>query len=473
MNFKITNSWQAIVLLLLSATFFGGCSEDEPTGPPPTATFTTSLAGTPGGKITFQGMATDENGIVSIHLSNGDLLLDKTIELPDKPKSYELDYEFEIPLETAIGDYQVTITVKNKFNKSVESIVKVEATAQPPTATFTTPLNGSIGGKITFKGTAADKNGIASIRLSNIGLSLDKTILLSDNPKSYILDYEFEIPSVTALGEYQVAITVKNKFNKSVESLVKVVVANTTNYEALWVGGGVLLKGWNTPEGKFYEMRKDAANPGWFEILLPSRAGFNEIKFLGQNSWKGDNWGVVDNAVANSPILNSENSEPIKLPDLGKKPAYYKVRFNPNKSTYTFEEIIPSGTPPTQMFIVGSGFTGFPNLNWNPSEAIPMTPNPSQLGAWQFLAEGLVFSDNVALKFIGQNTGWSPIDVGFDENYLVDNDLNSGGWQILAPVNWKVTKSGDGTADLKFVNQGGSYTVYFDYFLKRAVIWKE
>lgn len=54
------------------------------------------------------------------------MLLDKTIELPDKPKSYELDYEFEIPLETAIGEYQVTITVKNKFNKSVESIVDVE-----------------------------------------------------------------------------------------------------------------------------------------------------------------------------------------------------------------------------------------------------------------------------------------------------------------------------------------------------------
>lgn len=376
MNFKITNSWQAIVLLLLSATFFAGCSEDEPTGPPPTGTFTTPLAGAPGGKITFEGTATDENGIISIHLLNADLLLDKTIELPDKPKSYELDYEFEIPMETAIGEYQVTITVKNKFNKSVESIVDVE-------------------------------------------------------------------------------------------------VADFANYEAIWVGGGVLFKGWDTPEGKFYEMQKDAANPGWFEILLPSRAGFNELKFLGQNGWEGDNWGVVDNSVANSPIQNSENSEPIILPDLGKKPAYYKVRFNPNKRTYTFEEIIPSGTAPTQMFIVGSGFTGYPNLNWNPSEAIPMTANPSGLGEWQFLAEGLVFSNDVALKFIGQNTGWSPIDVGFDENYLVDNDLNSGGWQILAPVNWKVTKSGDGTADLKFVNQGGSYTVYFDYFLKRAVIWKE
>jgi hypothetical protein len=376
MNFKITNSWQAIVLLLLSTTFFAGCSEDEPTGPPPTATFTTPLAGAPGGKITFEGTATDENGIISIHLSNADLLLDKTIELSDKPKSYELDYEFEIPLETAVGEYQVTITVKNKFNKSVESIVDVE-------------------------------------------------------------------------------------------------VADFANYEAIWVGGGVLLKGWDTPEGKFYEMQKDAANQGWFEILLPSRAGFNELKFLGQNGWEGDNWGVVDNSVANSPIQNAENSEPIILPDLGKKPAYYKVRFNPNKRTYTFEEIIPSGTAPTQMFIVGSGFTGYPNLNWNPSEAIPMTHNPSGSGEWQFLAQGLVFSDDVALKFIGQNTGWSPIDVGFDENYLVDNDPNAGGWQITAPVNWKVTKSGDGTADLKFVNQGGSYTVYFDYFLKRAVIWKE
>jgi hypothetical protein len=43
--------------------------------------------------------------------------------------------------------------------------------------------------------------------------------------------------------------------------------------------------------------------------------------------------------------------------------------------------------------------------------------------------------------------------------------------EVLAPQNWVVLVEGDGTSDLKFKDQAGTYTIYLDYFLKRAVIW--
>ena len=351
----------------------------------------------------------------------------------------------------------------------------------PPTGQFTSPVNGNPGGDIVFSGTVNDDAGIKSIMLVSTDLSLDKTITPAGSPTSYTLDYTHSVPAEVVDGTYPVTITVTNTADKSSEFSVDVVLVTEIldNYEAIWVAGGVLWWEWGTPEGYFYEMTKDTENEGWFEIKLPSWAGFNEIKFLAQNAWAdgttGEQWAVEDQNAAVQVIIKDDaaDGDPMILPDLGKNPAYYLVRFNPNTMDYSLEEIVPSDPAPAEMFIVGKGFTDYPNLDWNPEEAIPMTANPYEYGEYQFLAEGLNFSADVAIKFIGQNTGWSPIDVGFDETYLEDADSGTDGWQIIAPANWKPTKAGDGTADLKFVDQAGAYTVYFDYFLMRAVIWPE
>lgn len=353
----------------------------------------------------------------------------------------------------------------------------------PPTGSFTTPVNGTPGAKVTFTGTANDDAGLTSISLTNASVGLDKTIAIADNATTYPLSYDFTIPAETEDGTYAVAIVVTNSGGKttdfSVDLVVETLIVDT--YDAIWVAGGVLWWEWGTPDGYFYEMQKDAENEGWFEIALPSWGyGYNEIKFLGQNAWAtadgGDEWGVVDNTAATQEIFKGfgETVDAMILPDLGKNPAYYTVRFNPNTEEVTMEEMVPVDAAPTEMYIIGVGFPDFPLNDWDPEFAIPMTPNPYEYGEYQFIAESLVFSDDVALKFIGQTDGWSPIDVGFDETYLTDEDNDpDNGWQVLAPINWKATKSGDGTADLKFVGQAGTYTVYFDYFLKRAVVWEE
>lgn len=355
----------------------------------------------------------------------------------------------------------------------------------PPTGSFTTPVTGTPGAKVTFIGTANDDAGLASISLTNAVVGLAKTITIADNPTTYPLSYDFTIPAETVDGTYVVAIVITNSGGKTTDFSVDLIVETliVDSYDAMWVAGGVLWWEWEwTADGYYYEMTKDTENEGWFEILLPSWPGdgFNEIKFLAQNARAtaddGDEWGVVDNTAATQEILkgHGENSQPLVLPHKDKNPAYYKVRFNPNTEEYTAEELIPTEPAPTEMYIVGHGFTDYPLNDWDPEFAIPMTPNPWEYGEYQFLVEGLVFSDDVALKFLGQNTDWGPIDVGFDTDYLTDADGDpDNGWQIDGPANWKPTQSGDGTEDLKYVDQAGTYTVYFDYFLQRAYIFKE
>ncbi len=174
-------------------------------------------------------------------------------------------------------------------------------------------------------------------------------------------------------------------------------------------------------------------------------------------------------------MINSDASEAIIMgaDASANYPAYYKVRFNPYTLSYSSVEVIINEPVQSEMYIVGSGFTDFPAQDWSPADGIAMTANPYDYGNNLFLIESLQFSDDVSLKFIGQTTGWSPIDIGFDETYIIDEDDATGGYQVTAPISWIPTASGSGTADLKFVNQAGYYTILYDHNAKRAIIWKE
>jgi hypothetical protein len=224
-------------------------------------------------------------------------------------------------------------------------------------------------------------------------------------------------------------------------------------------------------------MIQDPDNENWFEILIHAwpEEGYNEIKFIGQLAWTPDNWGLVDNTNPSLGMINSEDSQAILLDAASSNayPAYFNVRFNPIEMSYTSEEVIMDIPVQETMYIVGSGFTDYPDLDWNTEAAIPMVANPYDFGENIFEIYSLQFSDDVSLKFIGQTDSWEPLDIGFDENYIVDVDAGTNGYQVNAPISWIPTASGDGTADLKFVNQAGFYTIMYDHYAKRVIIWKE
>ncbi len=334
----------------------------------------------------------------------------------------------------------------------------------PPTSDdMVTEISAKAGEEIIFTGTIKDENGLKSFTITYTDWFLDNTIELTGNPTSYDLYYAFRVPADATEGEHIATVTATNFSNKSTSWEVTITIGGQREYDAVYaVGGFMWWWGWDYPD-LAYEMLPDQSSPKWFETTLPVWGGdFNTLKFLGQPSWDGDNWGLVSSSDPGLGMVNSATSEAIILDDKGLNPAYYHVRFNPSELRYTAEELVPNIPVQPEMFIVGNGFPDYPALDWNPEEAIPMQSNYEGYGEHLYGISGLSFSDDVSIKFIGQNTGWGPIDVGF----MVGGEVN-------APISWVATQEGDGTADLKFKGQAGSYTIVYDRFAGRALIWKE
>ena len=344
------------------------------------------------------------------------------------------------------------------------SIMGCKKDGPPPTGiNVITPLSGEPGGDITFGGIFNDDYGLTQISIEYLDWSLSKTIDLSDEPLTYTLDFTFQVPTDASAGDHTIIITAYNNSEKMTEFTVVVSVSEPISYDAIYaVGGFMWWWGWDNVNLS-YPMTQDENDPNWYEIDIPVWGGdFNTVKFLGQPGWEGDNWGLVSSSDPSMGMINGESSESIYLDDKGKNPAYYRVRFNPYEMTYTAEELIPDIPVQANMYIVGNGYPEYPNLDWNTTEAIPLQGNLDGYGEHIFGIYSLELSSDVSMKFIGQTDGWKPLDVGFEI-----------GGELQTPLTWVKCVAGDGTADVKFKDQAGKYTVVYDHFLKRALIWQE
>jgi hypothetical protein len=201
--------------------------------------------------------------------------------------------------------------------------------------------------------------------------------------------------------------------------------------------------------------------PGWYYIDIrftnedsgDAIKPYGDYKFVSEQSWNGDNYGLADVTVDTTTMENSGSSDGIPAP----APGYYTVWFEPATLTYEIYDLTTDNAY-TEMFIVGKGYVDYPDLDWNPEAAIPMEINFQGGGDYVFGLECLEFGDAVDMKFLGQ-TSWEGLDVGF----VI-------GGEQTAPVVWAQTTSGDGTADLKINGQAGFYDVTFDYLINRASV---
>jgi hypothetical protein len=463
---------------VLMGTLFFACQKDDPEGPPPAGeSITSEFLASPGDQITFKGTFITESNFRKITLSNETLLLNKEIVFANTVSKYYLDYQFTILEETPFGIYIVNITAESVDGVSEVFPVTVNISSIPEATNITTYISASPGDEIEISGNITDQQGIASIALQNTGISLDTIIELGDNPLEHALLFMHNIPGDADQIVHQGSITINNISGRAVSYNLEVnLTGEAITYSEMYAAGGIQWWTWDAEHA--YVMLPDPNDPNWFEIMVHAwpEEGFNEIKFIGQLAWDPNNWGLVDNSNPSAGMVNAEDSQPVILDAAGSSyyPAYFNVRFNPYNLEYSVEEVDQAGfTPQPTMYIVGAGFPGYPDLDWNPEEAIPMEQNPDGYGEHIFAIYGLEFSENVSLKFIGQNDGWGPVDVGFDTDYITDMDETTGGYQVQEPISWIPTKSGDGTADLKFVDQAGTYTILYDHFAKRAIIWKE
>lgn len=452
-----------LLTLVVAAIAFGCTDDDTPAGAPPTADNVTDvILAEPGDEVTFEGTFTSENGFKQLSLTNSEILLDKQIVFANHVTKYFLDYKFTIPQGAALKNYDIVIEAENTTGTKELFTTKVDV-ATPPSADFPTDFAVLPGQDIIFEGTITDDQGLTAIQFVNAGIGLDHTIELTDNPKSYDLTFTYTTPAASEMKMHNGTISINNLADRSTTLNMKVNLSgDDIVYENIYVAGG--FQWWPWSADLAFPMDQDPDDDKWFEVGLHCWDGeYEELKFLGQLDWAGDNWGLVDQSDPSQGMLNDDNSAALLLGANGANPAYKKVRFNPYIMQYSVEDMTDVVTPRTEMYIVGKGFPQYPDLDWNTTEAIPMVANAYGYGEHIFLIEGLEFSDAVDLKFIGQTDDWGPYDAGFDVSEQ----------QATAPVSWVKIKEGDGSKDLKFTDQAGTYTILYDYYLKRALIWQE
>ena len=335
-----------------------------------------------------------------------------------------------------------------------------EPLSGPPQIEVFGDIKAAQGEGITFTGNFIDYAGLSTLSIQNADLGLNHVIEFPANQTRYSVRYDFTVPEDADPKIHDVRYEVTNVSGEMVEAVIGLEVEEVITYTNIYMAGS--FQWWPWDPGVAYSMMMDTENEGWFEAPVHCWDDYDQLKFLGQLAWNPNNWGLVSQDNPGLGMINDEDSETIILGANGGNPAYKWVRFNPYLKEYTVEDMTDVITPRTEMYIVGKGFTDYPALEWDPANAIAMTPNPWGYGEHLFIVEGLKFSNDVDLKFIGQNTGWGPYDAGF----------KSGG-EVTAPVSWVPIQEGDGSAHLTFKNQEGSYTVMFDYYAQRAFIWKE
>jgi hypothetical protein len=353
--------------------------------------------------------------------------------------------------------YAISILAFSTIFWSCEETVE-QPVGGPPTGEVPAEMKAAQGESVTFTGNFIDVIGLASLSIQNAELGINESMEFPSNKTRHSIRYEFTLAEDAPPKIHDVVYEIKNVSNEVTTVVTKIDVAEVVTYENIYMAGS--FQWWPWEPAVAYQMSIDTENEGWFQAPVHCWDDYDELKFLGQTDWNPDNWGLVSQDNPSSGMINDENSEAILLGANGGNPAYKMVRFNPYEKKYSVEDMTEELTPRTEMYIVGKGFTDYPNLDWSPENAIAMTQNPWGYGEHIFLIEGLKFSDDVDLKFIGQNTGWGPYDAGFEV-----------GGEVTVPASWAAIKEGDGSSHLTFKNQAGAHDVLYDYYAKRAIIW--
>lgn len=444
-----------LIIFILTFTMLSCESDDEniaDANEPVTSDFSNDISSAPGLEFTVTGVINDDVGLKSINLNYENWFLDKTIAFNDNPTNYELNYKFLVPEDEILGSsHNIIVSITdlgdNTTSREVNVVLDDDQTA--PEVDILSPLSGSFyetGTSIPLEVKVSDNFQLQSLQVSSSSLNYDETINFSNGELEFTYTDEVVVPE-NLEGQVTFEATVTDVKGNIQTSTLSFNVGEEIVYENMYLTGSSTWFGLDA--SKATRMEQDSSDEDWFEIEFYYTSG-TSVKFVAQLGLTPTNWGLDPND--SSQIINDTNSLGIGFPEGS---GYYKLRFNPYALQYTYETISVDVQQRNEMYVMGTGYVDF-NLNWNPPDGIAMVQNPNN--PYQFSID-IEFSDEVALKFLGQNDGWGPYDCGFQV-----------GGNAQLPVNYAENQEGDGTPDLKFNGQAGNYRIIFDYFLLRTSI---
>lgn len=487
-----------IFLAFLSLMFIRCEKEDPMVNDPnsPTINLITSKISTaPEDVFWVKAILADDIGLKRVNLSKTDWYLDKDIMLNDSVLTeYQLLYKFKTPAGTEGGSHVLSVTVEDVGGNttSVDIPVTLDKDVVSPEIIVTTPENGSrimADDKISFFIEVTDNTGVDTVTIEAPVFGLDTTIVFDPVNSRYIFMDDFWVPNPISDGEYYITISATDSTGNYSEEVVAL-VAGEVKADVVYIVGGATWSGWNDPSANnLMIMSPDVENEGWYEIITYSygTADYNGVKFLGQQGWGPNNWGLDPSDP--SKMINSDGSDKILLEEEG----YWKVRFNPTLLEYSIEKVDPAITAPSEMYILGSGMVGMDVAWTNPSGAIAMTQDATYpfiyTATVEFTATG---SDDwgVTFIFIGDNTDPSVFNLGF--NYYPDYAIDPA-WtdypgyvvgdlslnldplttdQLSGISTWPPDGNWNGVPYLAWYEQAGTYEIKLDSYAQHASITK-
>jgi len=442
--------------VLFSFFIFTSCDDDDEINDATNPNFSnlvTNISSAPGLEFVFEGTISDDNGIESININYDNWYLDKYITFDNPLKEYNLNYKFLVPEEEQTNSshtLKVSATDVGGNITTYDVVVTLDYDTTLPVITFTSPISGTagtVGDFVDLNINFSDNKALDSVIVINESLGYEVKLKMPDNTLNYNFTDSIEIPLTGISGAIEFTAMGVDKTGNTNTAYSTVLVGEKDEIFNMYAVGGSTWYGWDP--SKATEMWKNPDNNNWFVVEFYYTAG-NGIKFIGQLDWEPNNWGTDPND--SSRIINSQDSGTIEFDEEG----YYHVEFNPYTLEYTYEKMEVDVDVKENMYLMGNGFAGY-DLNWSPADAIPMEKDSN--GNPYVFTINIEITEDTSLKFIGQTDGWGPFDCGFEV-----------GGETTLPVNYVKCKSGDGSQDLKFKDQAGTYTITFDYFLLRATI---
>jgi hypothetical protein len=422
---------------------------------PEVSNFMDNISTSPGVEFNFEGEIADETGIASIHISYENWFIDKVIVLNENPKEYSLNYKFLAPEDAVSGSshsVKVGITDLGGNTITMDVLVILDLDITNPIVAFTSPLAGtnfSIGELVTININVTDDFDLESLQVKSSLLNLDDVVNITDGQTTYSYSNEIVIPQGLD-GAVLIDAIATDKGGNTTTTTITILIGSDVQFTDLYLIGGSLWYEWD--QTKATKMWQDPNDDKWFVCEFYYWTDYG-VKFLGQLGWDPLNWGLDPSNGAK--IINSQDSGAIEFPD---GDGYYRIRFNPYSLEYDYEKMTLDIEERDNIYLMGKGFVGY-DLDWNPTDAIPMVKDARGWGNPYVFNIEVEFSEEVNLKFIGQNDGWGPYDAGFEV-----------GGEMQLPLNYAKGVTGGGSPDLKFIGQPGKYWISFDYFLLRTTI---
>ncbi len=306
----------------------------------------------------------------------------------------------------------------------------------PPTSdNIVTAINAEVGETIAFTGTINDELGLTSITIVYDTWSLNETIDFPNNDKTYNLNYSFAIPGNATAGDHTVVITVLNTSGKTTVFNVVVTVLNPVPTITL---ANATITG-------------TKADSVAVVATITHAVGITSVQ-LTQTDWGLNETIDLSGSTPASYNLNKK----VLIPYMAGTSFDVTVTATSTEATQAEATQTVTTTEPT-MFIVGTGYTDFPKVDWSvhTDSVLPMMES----AAGVYTVYNLSVKEGAEMKFIGQTGEWTPKNYGWetktaDASVTMLNDESSGVFIFKKAGTYNISfNEGDLTCTITAISQ--------------------